>query len=160
MGAISTDPGDDPKKKSKDAGDDQGISKSKSKSRDVEDEGAAEESPQEALEAMILEPTQDSINRVIDGVISNALDVVCSFVKVLQCKETEMYVMPEGEDENEEENEGVDLATTIRGLPFTHVGKIKFIAICAIILVLSIITRTFLIHSAASTSKIRAMSMM
>ena len=62
------------------------ASQSKSKSRDVEDEGAGEESPQEALEAMILEPTQDSINRVIDGVISNALDVVCSFVKVLQCK--------------------------------------------------------------------------
>ena len=123
LGAISTDPGDDPKSKSKDAGDDQGISKSKSKSRDVEDEGAGEESPQEALEAMILEPTQDSINRVIDGVISNALDVVCSFVKVLQCKETEMYVMPEGEDENEEENEGADLATTIRGLPFYTRGK-------------------------------------
>ena len=135
------------------------IPKSKSKSRDVEDEGAGEESPQEALEAMILEPTQDSINRVIDGVISNALDVVCSFVKVLQCKETEMYVMPEGEDENEEENEGADLATTIRGLPL-HTGKIKFIAICAIILVLSTITRTFLIRSAASTSKIKHMLMM
>ena len=72
-----------------------------------------------------------------------------------------MYVMPEGEDENEEENEGADLATTIRGLPFfTHVGKIKFIAICAIILVLSTITRTFLIRSAASTSKIKHMLMM
>ena len=29
-----------------------------------------------------------------------------------------MYVMPEGEDENEEENEVADLATTIRCMPF------------------------------------------
>ena len=72
---------------------------------------------------MILEPTQDTVTKAIDNVITNALEVVCSFVKVLQCKETEMYVMPEGEDENEEENEVVDLATTIRGMPFFIRGK-------------------------------------
>ena len=70
------------------------------------------------MEGMVVEPTQDTIVKNIDAVINNALDVVCSFVKVLNSRETEMYVMPEGEDENEEESESVDLATTIRTLPF------------------------------------------
>jgi dynein heavy chain len=84
--------------------------------KDGEDDTALDAAT--VMEGMIIEPTQDTLVRAVDNVINDALDVVCSFVKVLSARETEMYVMPEGEDENEEENADIDLATTIRGLPF------------------------------------------
>ena len=70
------------------------------------------------FEPMVVTPSQDRLTRAIDNVIANSCDVVCSFVKVLASSETEMYVMPEGDDEEEEDSEGIDLATTIRNTPF------------------------------------------
>jgi len=77
-----------------------------------------EETEEKVFEGMTLSPTQDKLTRCVDQVIANCCDVVCSFVKVLASSETEMYVMPEGDDEENDDDEGVDLATTIRQTPF------------------------------------------
>eukprot|EP00606_Chrysophyceae_sp_TOSAG23-5_P001616 GSChrysophyteH2.ASY1.ANO1.110.1 assembled CDS len=70
------------------------------------------------FDPMYWSPTQDTLTRSIDSVIANSCEVVCSFVKVLTAHDTEMYVMPEGDDEDEDDDEGVDFATTIQNTPF------------------------------------------
>eukprot|EP01038_Epipyxis_sp_PR26KG_P006339 gene6339-8727_t len=63
---------------------------------------------------IVLNPSLDSLIRSIDSIINDSLDVVGSFVKVLTSPETEMFVMPEGDDEEGEAAEPEDLITSIK----------------------------------------------
>lgn len=78
-----------------------------------------------------LSPTLEQLTRCLDGVVSSCLDVVNSFVKVYSSPETEMYVMPEGNDDNAD-NAGsgvdpVDLANSIRSnSSFMHSRDVMF----------------------------------
>jgi hypothetical protein len=83
----------------------------------IREEGG-EEAGGKVFEPMSITPSQDKLTRGVDQVIAASCSVVCSFVKVLSSSETEMYVMPEGDDEEEDDAEVVDLATTIQNTPF------------------------------------------
>jgi len=65
-------------------------------------------------EVMVVSPSVENMVRAIDGVVKDALDIVGSFVKVLSSPETEMYVMPEGDDEDGDTTEPDDMITTIK----------------------------------------------
>ena len=71
----------------------------------------------EADDAIQLTPVYDALVRAIDGVVYDALEVVGSFVKVLTSPETEMYVMPDGDEDEGDANEPEDMITTIRNSP-------------------------------------------
>ncbi|RYH31858.1 hypothetical protein EON65_01740 [archaeon] len=75
----------------------------------------------EADEAIQLFPAFDVLIKALDRIISDALDVVGSFVKVLSSSETEMYVMPDGDDDDDDNAEPEDVITTIKNNPvFIH----------------------------------------
>ena len=91
--------------------------------KDVPPVELTEDGPAHQEDYMIIQPVQDKLVKGIDHVINSSLEVVCSFVKVLQSDETEMYVMPEGDDEDAEEEELPDMATIIRATPFFSKSK-------------------------------------
>jgi dynein heavy chain len=68
-------------------------------------------------EVITLAPSVDYLVHAIDGVIRDALEIVGSFVKVLTAPETEMYVMPEGDEEEGEAAEVVDIISSIKSSP-------------------------------------------
>lgn len=65
-------------------------------------------------DAIQLFPSYDALIRALDRIINDALDVVGSFVKVLSSSETEMYVMPDGDEDDSETAEPEDMMTSIR----------------------------------------------
>jgi dynein heavy chain len=72
-------------------------------------------------ESISLTPNYESLVHALDGVIHDALDVIGTFVKVLSSSETEMYVMPEGNEDENDNNEPEDMITNIRNsLIFIH----------------------------------------
>lgn len=75
--------------------------------------------PGRLSEPMTIEPCLDRLNTSIDEVVDDALSCVSSFVKVFSSPETEMYVMPD-KDDNEagpgDGSENIDLSTSIRSL--------------------------------------------
>ena len=74
-------------------------------------------SGEEGEETMSLHPNLEQLGRALDGIINESLRVVSSFVKVFSASETEMYVMPEGDEDETaggEAAEETDLASTIR----------------------------------------------
>eukprot|EP01034_Spumella_vulgaris_P027167 gene27167-33850_t len=62
-------------------------------------------------------PNLENLTRAIDGVVADALEVVGSFVKVLSSSETEMYVMPDGDEEEGDSAEPDDMITSIKNSP-------------------------------------------
>lgn len=69
----------------------------------------------EGDEVMLVAPSLESLGRVMDRVISETVDVVGSFGVIFSSSEMEMYVMPDGADEESETVEKVDLGASIRG---------------------------------------------
>lgn len=71
-------------------------------------------------DALSIKPSLDHLLKRVDSVISSCIDVVNSFVKVFSSSETEMYVMPDGDDEEAGGSAGgdgaepSDLAAAIR----------------------------------------------
>jgi dynein heavy chain len=68
-------------------------------------------------ESMTLAPNLDQLVHSIDVIVNDSLEVVSSFVKVFSSDQTEMYVMPEGDEEDGgggESAELADLSTLIR----------------------------------------------
>jgi dynein heavy chain len=77
--------------------------------------------PWEAEESILLNPSYEGLTHALDGVIHDALEVVGTFVKVLSSPETEMYVMPEGDEIDGDNQEPEDMITNIRSSPvFIH----------------------------------------
>lgn len=68
-------------------------------------------------DAFQLAPMYDSLVRALDGVVNDCLDVIGTFVKVLTAPETEMYVMPTGDDDEAESAEPEDMVSAIRNGP-------------------------------------------
>lgn len=68
-------------------------------------------------EAFQLTPTYDTLVRALDGVVNDCLEVIGTFVKVLTAPETEMYVMPTGDDDEAEAAEPEDMVSAIRNGP-------------------------------------------
>lgn len=68
-------------------------------------------------DAIQLSPNFDSLIRALDGVVNDCLEVIGSFVKVLSAPDTEMYVMPSGDDDEADSAEPEDMLTTIRNGP-------------------------------------------
>eukprot|EP01035_Chromulina_nebulosa_P017367 gene17367-22915_t len=68
-------------------------------------------------DSLIIRPTLDQLTKRIYSIIASSLDVVNKFVKVYQAHETEIYVMPEGDEDAgvSNDSEKADLATVIRG---------------------------------------------
>lgn len=65
-------------------------------------------------EVMLVTPSLEQLGRVMDRVISETVDVVGSFGVIFSSSEMEMYVMPDGADEESETVEKVDLGASIR----------------------------------------------
>lgn len=74
-------------------------------------------------EALTLSPSIDYLIHAIDGVVKDSLDIVGTFVKVLTASETEMYVMPDGDEEDGEAGETVDMISTIKTSPQYNISK-------------------------------------
>jgi hypothetical protein len=74
-------------------------------------------------EHMVLTPSVESMVRALDGVIKDAMEIVGSFVKVLTSPETEMYVMPEGDEEDGDSTEPDDMIATIKNSPTFNNAK-------------------------------------
>ena len=75
----------------------------------------------EAEESIVLSPNYEGLTHALDGVIHDSLDVVGTFVKVLSSPETEMYVMPEGDEGDGDSGEPEDMITNIRNsVVFVH----------------------------------------
>ena len=68
-------------------------------------------------EHMEISPTLENITRAVDDIINSCLDVVGSFVNVLTCPETEMYVIP---DKDEEDGDVPEVLTHSPTHPLTH----------------------------------------
>lgn len=73
----------------------------------------------EAWEEVIsIRPSLDQLTKRIDSVITSSIEVVSTFVKVFSSPETEMYVMPDGDDDDttagDAGNEPSDLSALIR----------------------------------------------
>ena len=69
---------------------------------------------EEAEEAMTVTPSLERITKTIDQVLSNMVDVVGSFRQIFSSSDMEMYVMPDGADDEAELWEKVDLGVSIR----------------------------------------------
>ena len=65
-------------------------------------------------EAMLLNPTLEFLGRIMDRVMSDTVDVVGSFGQIFSSPVMEMYVMPEGGDDDAEPIEKVELGASIR----------------------------------------------
>ena len=65
-------------------------------------------------EVVLVTPSLEQLGRVMDRVISETVDVVGSFGVIFSSSEMEMYVMPDGADEETETVEKVDLGASIR----------------------------------------------
>lgn len=74
-------------------------------------------------EVMVVSPSVEHMVRAIDGVIRDAMDIVGSFVKVLTSTETEMYVMPEGDEEDGDATEPEDMIAAIKNSPTYNTAK-------------------------------------
>jgi dynein heavy chain len=68
-------------------------------------------------DAFQLAPMFDTLVRALDSVVNDCLDVIGTFVKVLTAPETEMYVMPTGDDDEAEAAEPEDMVSAIRNGP-------------------------------------------
>ena len=77
-------------------------------------DGLALTSYQTGEEAMTVVPSLEHLNRAVDGLIFDALDVVGAAKKVFDSPETEMFVMPEGEEEDDVSGETTDTASSIK----------------------------------------------
>jgi dynein heavy chain len=64
---------------------------------------------------MLVSPSLEQLGKVMDRVISETVDVVGSFGVIFSSPEMEMYVMPDGTDEESETIEKVELGASIRG---------------------------------------------
>ena len=65
-------------------------------------------------EVVLVTPSLEQLGRVMDRVISETVDVVGSFGVIFSSSEMEMYVMPDGADEETEATEKADLGASIR----------------------------------------------
>ena len=66
-------------------------------------------------------PTQDQLNRAIDDIIRSAVDVVGALSTVFDSQDMEMYVMPDGDVEEEEQVEPMDISSMVKSSPiFIH----------------------------------------
>jgi len=74
-------------------------------------------------ETLVVTPSLETMVRAIDGVVKDAMEIVGSFVKVLTSAETEMYVMPEGDEEDGDATEPEDMISTIRNSAKFNVAK-------------------------------------
>ena len=66
-------------------------------------------------ESMTIVPSLEHLSRAIDGLIFDALHVIGSIKKVFDSSETEMFVMPDGEEEEEVSGETSDIIASIKG---------------------------------------------
>jgi hypothetical protein len=74
-----------------------------------------------AESAIIVTPTMDQLSLAINDVIKGALEVTGSLGKVFSSPVLEMYVMPDGEnggEDEDDEGESADFDTVIRASPF------------------------------------------
>jgi dynein heavy chain len=69
---------------------------------------------EEGEDLMLVSPSLEQLGRVMDRVISETVDVVGSFGVIFSSAEMEMYVMPDGADEESETVEKIDLGASIR----------------------------------------------
>jgi dynein heavy chain len=74
-------------------------------------------------EALVVTPSVENMVRALDGVVKDAMEIVGSFVKVLTSVETEMYVMPEGDEEDGDATEPEDMIATIKNSPKFNTAK-------------------------------------
>jgi dynein heavy chain len=74
-------------------------------------------------ETLVVTPSVESMVRALDGVVKDAMEIVGSFVKVLTSSETEMYVMPEGDEEDGDATEPEDMIATIKNSPKFNLAK-------------------------------------
>ena len=73
--------------------------------------------PQSGEDAMNVVPSLEHLNRAIDGLIFDALHVVGAAKKVFDSPETEMFVMPEGEEEEDLTGEITEIVPSIKASP-------------------------------------------
>jgi len=72
-------------------------------------------------ETLVVSPSLETMVHSLDGVVKDAMEIVGSFVKVLTSPETEMYVMPEGDEEDGDATEPEDMISTIKNsAKFNH----------------------------------------
>eukprot|EP01041_Mallomonas_annulata_P001585 gene1585-3062_t len=65
-------------------------------------------------ESMTVVPSLEHLSRAVDGLIFDALHVVGAVKKVFDSSETEMFVMPEGEEEEDIAGEATDIISSIK----------------------------------------------
>ena len=80
--------------------------------------GFKEDETLPAEDSITMHPTQDELLKVVNDIIKDAIEVVGSLSTVFNSPILEMYVMPDGEvDEEDEDLEPMDIGTVIKQSP-------------------------------------------